>query len=103
MEHGKDPLVSPSAEWVQEYKSGVVRHHTRSSSSSHSSSSIIRRRHRRRISPQTKYSRLRVVKMIVVCSALFAIMAVSLYWFLTRAEIRNGEESALPVPSLAIA
>jgi len=110
MEHGKEPLVNPSAEWVQDYKSGVTRHRASSSSasqpsssspsspsspsSSSSSSTVIRRRHRRRITPQTKYSRQRIVKMIVVCCVLFAIMSVAIYFFLSRQE-PVGEGSSL--------
>jgi len=91
MNHGKDPLVSPSAEWLREYKATVDRRpqgpaSSSSSSSSASSSHIIRRRHRRRITPQTKYARRRITRMVIVSAVIFVIMAACIYMALSRNE-----------------
>lgn len=89
MEHGKDPLVSSRAEWAREYQIGVERRHS-------SSSTIIRRRHRRRITHQTKYARRRIVRMVIVCSVLLAVMAASIYVALSRVDGGDGRRSDRP-------
>jgi len=90
MEHGKEPLVSPEAEWVREYQGSL--HRRRSSSTV-----VRRRRHRRRISPQSKYARRRIVRMVLVSSIVFAVMAASIYVALSRTG--NDERSAVVTAS----
>jgi hypothetical protein len=94
MEQGKDPLVSPSAEWLREYQGTIERRHTSSSPPSSSG----RRRHRRRITVQTRHARRRTMLTLLVCAGLLLAMAGAITLALSH-EGPGGEGSRAPLTS----
>jgi hypothetical protein len=99
VEQGKDPLISPSAEWLREYQGSIERRH--SSSSPPSSSG--RRRHRRRITVQTRHARRRVMLTLLVCAGVLLAMTGLMYMLLSREAPAAGDSSRAPRSSPASA
>src|SRR5215831_8044217 len=93
MDDRKEPLVSPSDEWVRDYHSNVEQprhHHHRT---------VRRRKHRRFVSREFT-ARRRIVRLALVCSVALIVMAATLYMVLNRQE-STGESSSQYTPARA--